>query len=109
VFRTTGAYDTAIANWLSGQLGEEAFPERMGIQLTKQQDLRYGENPHQAAAFYRRSTASAHALVNAEQLRYFVVEEFYVVAVSLLSEASEAIEILSDLRGGYAHYGGELV
>ncbi len=69
VFRTTGAYDTAIAGWLAGQLGAaEQFPQKMSIQLTKQQDLRYGENPHQAAAFYRRSTATEHSLVNAEQL-----------------------------------------
>ena len=69
VFRTTGAYDTAIASWLAGQLGDaEQFPQKMSIQLTKQQELRYGENPHQAAAFYRRSTATEHSLVNAEQL-----------------------------------------
>lgn len=40
----------------------------MNIQLFKQQDLRYGENPHQTAAFYRRSTATAHSLANAKQL-----------------------------------------
>ena len=43
-------------------------PEKMNIQLFKQQDLRYGENPHQTAAFYRRSTATAHSLANAKQL-----------------------------------------
>ena len=68
VFRTTGAYDSAIAAWLGDQLGAEQFPAKMSIALTKQQDLRYGENPHQAAAFYRRSTATEHSLVNAEQL-----------------------------------------
>ena len=68
VFRTTGAYDSAIAAWLGEQLGAEQFPAKMSIALTKQQDLRYGENPHQAAAFYRRSTATKHSLVNAEQL-----------------------------------------
>ncbi len=69
VFRTTGAYDTAIATWLAGQLeGEDMFPDKVAILLEKQQELRYGENPHQAAAFYRRSTASPHSLVNAEQL-----------------------------------------
>ena len=72
VFQTTNAYDGAIAGWLEGQLAgeaaEEEFPEKLCIELTKQQSLRYGENPHQAAAFYRRSTASEHSLVNAEQL-----------------------------------------
>ena len=69
VFRTTGAYDSAIAAWLAGQLeGADRFPEKLTLQLVKQQELRYGENPHQSAAFYRRSTATPHSLVNAEQL-----------------------------------------
>jgi len=41
-------YDTAIAQYLS----EEAFPEEMTIALKKARSLRYGENPHQQAAFY---------------------------------------------------------
>lgn len=69
VFRITGAYDTAISIWLADQLeGTDQFPEKMNIQLVKQQELRYGENPHQEAAFYRRPTASPHSLVNAKQL-----------------------------------------
>ena len=72
VFQTTNAYDGAIANWLGKQLAESEadveFPEKVSIDLVKQQDLRYGENPHQKAAFYRRSTATEHSLVNAKQL-----------------------------------------
>ncbi|MDY4040789.1 MAG: bifunctional phosphoribosylaminoimidazolecarboxamide formyltransferase/IMP cyclohydrolase [Collinsella sp.] len=41
----------------------------MAVPLMKQQDLRYGENPHQTAAFYRTSGASEHSLVNARQLQ----------------------------------------
>ncbi|WP_080799043.1 bifunctional phosphoribosylaminoimidazolecarboxamide formyltransferase/IMP cyclohydrolase [Arabiibacter massiliensis] len=60
VFETTASYDGAIAAWMAGQLaGDEGadaakFPARRTVRLTKAQDLRYGENPHQAAAFYRR-------------------------------------------------------
>jgi phosphoribosylaminoimidazolecarboxamide formyltransferase/IMP cyclohydrolase len=71
VFQTTNAYDGAIAAWMEAQLaGGEAsdFPENISIQLSKQQSLRYGENPHQAAAFYRLASASEHSLVNAKQL-----------------------------------------
>ena len=70
VFQTTNRYDGAIARWMEGQLApeDEQFPETLTIELIKQQGLRYGENPHQAAAFYRRSTATPHSLVNAEQL-----------------------------------------
>lgn len=74
VFQTTNAYDGAIAAWLEGQLDAasawaEATPQAADLHLVKQQDLRYGENPHQKAAFYRLDEfASEHALVNAEQL-----------------------------------------
>lgn len=54
-FERTGAYDTAIHAWLSKHLGSESegpFPERLRIDLPRAQALRYGENPHQAAALY---------------------------------------------------------
>ena len=74
VFQTTNAYDGAIARWLEGQLDEGAGwptepPETCDLHLVKQQGLRYGENPHQTAAFYRMDEfATPHSLVNAEQL-----------------------------------------
>ena len=54
VFQHTAAYDGAISNYLGARLGEkvEAFPDTLTIQVKKSQDLRYGENPQQAAAFY---------------------------------------------------------
>ncbi len=48
-FRTTASYDSAISNYL---VGTGSLPERLSIALPKAQDLRYGENPHQPAAFY---------------------------------------------------------
>ncbi len=56
VFAHTSAYDGAIANYLtsldaSRKRGE--YPETLSLQFRKVQDLRYGENPHQSAAFYR--------------------------------------------------------
>ena len=72
VFKTTHEYDGAISAWMEKQLaGDEAqdeFPDKPTIELVKQQSLRYGENPHQAAAFYRRKSATEHSLVNAVQL-----------------------------------------
>ena len=47
-FQHVALYDTAIAQYLN----EEAFPEEMTIALKKSHNLRYGENPHQQAAFY---------------------------------------------------------
>jgi phosphoribosylaminoimidazolecarboxamide formyltransferase/IMP cyclohydrolase len=55
-FARTAAYDTAIANWLAGELGERAPAYRtFGGRLIEA--LRYGENPHQSAAFYRTPDA----------------------------------------------------
>ncbi len=56
VFARTAAYDGAIANYLFSLDAENArkpFPDVLNLQFAKLQDLRYGENPHQAAAFYR--------------------------------------------------------
>jgi phosphoribosylaminoimidazolecarboxamide formyltransferase/IMP cyclohydrolase len=65
VFRTTSSYDNAIYDYLTGG---EVFPTDMRFFLTKVQGLRYGENPHQKAAFYRFSDAKEHTLARAEQL-----------------------------------------
>ncbi len=82
VFQTTAAYDGAIAAYLSGVIttekeeGSEAavestekFPRIFTIEATKEQDLRYGENPQQSAAFYRLPNASEHSLVRAQQIQ----------------------------------------
>ncbi|MBE7636234.1 bifunctional phosphoribosylaminoimidazolecarboxamide formyltransferase/IMP cyclohydrolase [Sneathiella sp. P13V-1] len=53
-YARTGAYDAAISNWYAEQLDHD-FPERLVMAGTLQQTLRYGENPHQSAAFYANS------------------------------------------------------
>ncbi|MEO1239162.1 MAG: bifunctional phosphoribosylaminoimidazolecarboxamide formyltransferase/IMP cyclohydrolase, partial [Pseudomonadota bacterium] len=50
----TAAYDAAVSAWFAGR--EEASPRRRAFAGVLAQDLRYGENPHQAAAFYRDGT-----------------------------------------------------
>ena len=51
-YARTAAYDAAISTWFAGQLGDQ-WPARKTIAGTLAQTMRYGENPHQAAAFYR--------------------------------------------------------
>jgi len=68
VFRTTSHYDNAIWQYLSGYSAER-FPHEVRLRLEKVQDLRYGENPHQDAAFYRFADAPEHTLARAEQLQ----------------------------------------
>jgi phosphoribosylaminoimidazolecarboxamide formyltransferase/IMP cyclohydrolase len=65
-FQHVALYDTAIAQYLS----EEVFPEEMTIALKKARSLRYGENPHQKAAFYTEQNVrqKADGLGSLEQL-----------------------------------------
>jgi phosphoribosylaminoimidazolecarboxamide formyltransferase / IMP cyclohydrolase len=53
-FAHVAAYDSAIADWFAGWAGPEALPERLTLGLELSSALRYGENPHQRAALYRR-------------------------------------------------------
>ena len=83
VYETTALYDTAIATWLADQLdaeegdaeAESDLPDEFGVWLEKAVDLRYGENPQQAAAVYRFADefaelgSSEHPLVGAEQIQ----------------------------------------
>jgi phosphoribosylaminoimidazolecarboxamide formyltransferase/IMP cyclohydrolase len=67
VFRHTGSYDALIGDYLSKQVGE-IYPESYTVTYEKVQELRYGENPHQKAAFYRKPLAAAGNITTAEQL-----------------------------------------
>ncbi|SMG32341.1 bifunctional phosphoribosylaminoimidazolecarboxamide formyltransferase/IMP cyclohydrolase [Paracoccus sp. J56] len=51
-YARTSAYDAAVSGWMAGAIGEET-PRRRSFAGTLAQGLRYGENPHQSAAFYR--------------------------------------------------------
>jgi len=53
-YARTGAYDAAISGWFAGQLGD-TLPQRIALGGTRVQTMRYGENPHQEAAFYSNS------------------------------------------------------
>src|SRR5207253_4828505 len=69
VYAHTAAYDGAIANYLTTLGGERRseYPEVLTLQFKKLQDLRYGENPHQSAAFYREPRAVPGALAGYRQ------------------------------------------
>jgi phosphoribosylaminoimidazolecarboxamide formyltransferase/IMP cyclohydrolase len=68
-FQHTAIYDTAIAQYL--RQGEEGLPEEMTVAMKKRYGLRYGENPHQKAAFYAEQVVGARqntGITWAEQL-----------------------------------------
>ncbi len=66
-FLHTAIYDSAIANYLSKEIDGDLFPSIFSPSYIKKQDLRYGENPHQKAAFYVNSQMSG-GMAGAKQL-----------------------------------------
>ncbi|WP_041194054.1 bifunctional phosphoribosylaminoimidazolecarboxamide formyltransferase/IMP cyclohydrolase [Candidatus Symbiobacter mobilis] len=79
-FQRIGQYDSAISDYLSsirsfddidetGRVQRQAFPAQTCLQFVKLQDLRYGENPHQIAAFYRDLHPAPGTIVTARQLQ----------------------------------------
>ncbi len=70
-FQSTARYDGAVSNYLGAISFAEGkkrlFPDTFTVQYDKAQDLRYGENPHQKAAFFKESDSSLSALSNARQ------------------------------------------
>ncbi|WP_448204389.1 bifunctional phosphoribosylaminoimidazolecarboxamide formyltransferase/IMP cyclohydrolase [Azospirillum sp. sgz302134] len=100
-YARTAAYDAAISTWLAGQLGE-TFPPRTTLSGKLSQTLRYGENPHQQAAFYvtgeqRPGVATAIQLqgkelsynnLNDTDAAFELVAEFEQPAVAIIKHAN---------------------
>jgi len=115
-------YDSAISTYLAGQLGE-ALPERISLSYTKAGDLRYGENPHQRAAFYVGTDEAEPCIGRAKLLggrpmsynNYFdanaaleLIKEFDSPAVAIIKHANPAgCAIDEDLTEAYrkAYFG----
>jgi phosphoribosylaminoimidazolecarboxamide formyltransferase/IMP cyclohydrolase len=70
-FEHTARYDGMIAEYLGARLGAEPerFPRTHNLQLIKAEDLRYGENPHQQAAFYREAELRPGTIAAARQIQ----------------------------------------
>ncbi|MBN2692608.1 MAG: bifunctional phosphoribosylaminoimidazolecarboxamide formyltransferase/IMP cyclohydrolase [Burkholderiaceae bacterium] len=71
-FNRIAQYDAAISNYLSALQDDgsrSSFPGQINLTFTKQQDLRYGENPHQSAAFYAEPGAREASMATARQLQ----------------------------------------
>lgn len=91
VFRHTAAYDSYISNYLSAELGEE-FPEQMTLTYELKQTLRYGENPHQKAAFYQKRLASDFSVAYAEQLHG------KELSYNNIQDANAALQIIKEFK-----------
>ncbi|GEK31384.1 bifunctional purine biosynthesis protein PurH [Kurthia zopfii] len=91
VFRHTAAYDSYISNYLSTELGEE-FPEQMTLTYELKQTLRYGENPHQKAAFYQKRLGSDFSIAFAEQLHG------KELSYNNIQDANAALQIIKEFK-----------
>jgi phosphoribosylaminoimidazolecarboxamide formyltransferase/IMP cyclohydrolase len=99
VFAHTAQYDSAITNYLTS-LGEDkqhttraAYPQTLNLHFEKVQDMRYGENPHQSAAFYRDLAPAAGSLANYRQL------QGKELSYNNIADADAAWECVKTLKG----------
>jgi phosphoribosylaminoimidazolecarboxamide formyltransferase / IMP cyclohydrolase len=115
-YARTAEYDAAIAAWMAEQRGD-VFPGRLAIAGTRKQTLRYGENPHQRAAFYtlpaepRAGVATARQLqgkelsynnINDTDAAFECVAEFDGPAVAIIKHANPCGVALGEtLIGAY--------
>ena len=92
-FAQTAAYDAAISGWMTGLEEGDGFPKNLTLPLKKSYGLRYGENPHQRAAFYVEHDAPAGSLALAESLGSGAKE----LSFNNLVDASAALEAVREL------------
>ncbi|MDR3588984.1 MAG: bifunctional phosphoribosylaminoimidazolecarboxamide formyltransferase/IMP cyclohydrolase [Negativicutes bacterium] len=114
----TAEYDAYIAGYLARQLGQGQFPQVLHTVYDKVQDLRYGENPHQKAAFYREKYFAGPGVASASQLHgkelsfnnivdleaaYAIVNEFSQPAATIIKHTNPCgTGIGADLAAAYA-------
>ena len=89
VFNLMSAYDAAISNFL---LEDEEYPEYLSISYKKKQSLRYGENPHQSAAYYSSNefdgAMNSFEILNGKELSYNNIKDLDI-AWKVASEFDE--------------------
>jgi phosphoribosylaminoimidazolecarboxamide formyltransferase/IMP cyclohydrolase len=92
VFEHTSHYDTLIAKYLRDTLGDIDFPETLSLTYEKVQDMRYGENPHQKAVFYKEVGANKGTLPSAVQLHG------KELSYNNINDANGAIELIKEFE-----------
>ena len=92
-FACTARYDAAISTWFARRTHGEGFPDSWRDAYEKVADLRYGENPHQQAAFYARAGSPTHLLAGVKQLHG---KELSFNNLLDLSSARELVEEFSE-------------
>lgn len=91
-FELTSHYDTAITEYLRNYVDGSEFPEKLTLTFEKLYDVRYGENPHQKAAFYKDLSNEKGTLVSAEQL------QGKELSYNNINDTNGALEILKEYQ-----------
>jgi phosphoribosylaminoimidazolecarboxamide formyltransferase/IMP cyclohydrolase len=93
-YAATAAYDAAIASWFAFADQQQFFPDSLPIALSRADELRYGENPHQKAALYLPQTRGAAGVAGARQV------QGKGLSYNNLNDADAALELVSEFRDG---------
>jgi phosphoribosylaminoimidazolecarboxamide formyltransferase / IMP cyclohydrolase len=114
-FARTAAYDSAIAGWFASE-ANEPFPPRLGLVAERRQVLRYGENPHQQAAYYtageRRFGIATAEQVQGKELSYNNLSDTdaaYELVAEFDPQASAAVAIIKHANPCGVALGGTLI
>lgn len=91
VFSETAAYDSLIAEFMAREAGEDPLRQKYTVTYEKAQSLRYGENPHQKAAFYTYPLPAPGTLAVAQQLHG------KALSYNNLNDTTAAIEVLKEM------------
>jgi len=91
-FAATAAYDAMIASWFAFADQGQMFPETLPLTLKLGTTLRYGENPHQSAAFYRATGPAARGIGQARQL------QGKELSYNNYNDADAALELVAEFR-----------
>jgi len=91
-FAATAAYDSMIAQWFAFADQGERFPETLPLILKRGPELRYGENPHQQAAFYAAASPHGSGIGQARQL------QGKALSYNNYNDADAALELVAEFR-----------
>jgi len=93
-YAATAAYDAMISSWFAFADQGKMFPETLSVPLTLSSELRYGENPHQMAAFYAPAGSSVRGIGQAEQV------QGKELSYNNLNDADAALGLVAEFRDG---------
>jgi len=93
-YALTAQYDATIAAWFAFADQDAVFPQAVSVPLRLDQELRYGENPHQRAALYVPAGPAVRGIAQAEQV------QGKALSYNNYNDADAALELVSEFAGG---------